>query len=132
VNQAGGWGINVLGPGDDTPLKIVENGSRITVDGSNDLLIDGVRMESNFRGAVRTNTYGTRITNLRLEGNGNGNFSFPKLGLLVNRHAQDARILTNLMSGDCIRDVGTDTQRAFNVPASQDTAECSQLPIVPN
>lgn len=132
VSQAGGWGINVLGPGDDTPLEIVENGNRITVNGSNDLLIDGVRMESNFRGAVRTNTYGTRITNLRLEGNGKGNFSFPNLGLLVDRHAQDARILTNLISGDCIRDVGTDTQRAFNIPASQDTAECSQLPIAPN
>lgn len=132
VNQAGGWGINVLGPEDDTPLEIVENGNRITVNGSNDLLIDGVRMESNFRGAVRTNTYGTRITNLRLEGNGNGNFSFPNLGLLVDQHAQDARILTNLTSGDCIRDVGTDTQRAFNIPASQDTAECSQLPIAPN
>ncbi|MGH8611227.1 MAG: right-handed parallel beta-helix repeat-containing protein [Gammaproteobacteria bacterium] len=124
VSQAGGWGINVLGPGDAEPLG--------NIDGSNDLLIDGVRMESNFRGAVRTNTYGTRITNSRLEGNGKGNFSFPKLALLMDQHAQEARILTNLSSGDCIRDVGTGTQRAFNIPASQDTAECSQLPIAPN
>lgn len=132
VNQADGWGVNVLGPGDDAPLQAVENGQPISIDGGNDLLIDGVRMESNSRGAIRTNTYGTRVTNSRLEGNGKGNFSFPNLGLLVDQHAQEARILTNLTSGDCIRDVGTGTQRAFNIPASQDTAECSQLPIAPN
>ncbi len=131
VSQADGWGINVLGPGDDTPIQATENGQPISIDGSNDLLIDGTRMESNIRGAVRTNTYGTRITNSRLEGNGKGNFSFPNLGLLVDRQAQDARILTN-QGDDCIRDVGTGTQRAFNIPASQDTAECSQLPIAPN
>ena len=62
VSQAGGWGINVLGPGDATPIG--------PANGSNDLLIDGVRMESNFRGAVRTNTFGTRIINNRFERNG--------------------------------------------------------------
>jgi hypothetical protein len=132
VGRAGGWGINVLGAGDDTPLEIVENGNRITVNGSNDLLIDGVRMEFNFRGAVRTNTYGTRVTNTRMEGNGKGNFSLPNAALLVDTKADQTRILTNLFSGNCIEDKGTGTQRAFNIPAAFDTEECQALPIAPN
>lgn len=132
INQSGGWGVNVLGPGDDAPLEVVENGQPISIDGSNDLLIDGVRMESNGRGAVRTNAYGTRVTNTRMEGNGNGNPSLPNAALLVDTHPEQARILTNLLSGNCIEDKGAGTQRAFNIPASFDSEECQQLPIAPN
>lgn len=131
VSQAGDWGINILGPSDDTPLKVVENGKTVTIRSSNDLLIDGVRMESNKRGAVRTNAYGTRVTNTRMEGNGMANPALPRVALLVDTRGEDARILTNLLSGNCIEDRGTSTQRAFNIPASFDTEECQPLPIAP-
>lgn len=119
VSQAGGWGINVLGPGDAAPIGLI--------DSSNDLLIDGVRMESNFRGAVRTNAYGTRITNSRFEYNGLGSFSLPHRGLLVETQAQDARILTNIFSSDCIQILSPSTQRAFNIPDDRNTSQCASL-----
>jgi hypothetical protein len=123
VSQAGGWGINVLGPGDAAPLGIINS--------SNDLLIDGVRMESNFRGAVRTNAYGTRIMNSRFEGNGLGSFGLPHRGILVDTHGEHARILTNMMSSDCIRIQNATAQRAFNIPAQVDVEQCQGLGLAP-
>ncbi|MGJ5819729.1 NosD domain-containing protein [Paludibaculum fermentans] len=119
VSQAGGWGINVLGPGDDTPIGLINT--------SNDLLIDGVRMESNYRGAVRTNAYGTRVTNSRFESNGLGSMTMPHRGLLVESQAQDARILTNIFSSDCIQIQNLSTQRAFNIPDDRNTTQCAAL-----
>ncbi len=119
ISQAGGWGINVLGPGDAAPIGVIDT--------SNDLLIDGVRMESNFRGAVRTNAYGTRVTNSRFESNGLGNFSTPYRGLLVEAQAQDARVLTNIFSSDCIQVLNATAQRAFNIPGDRNTAQCAAL-----
>lgn len=119
VSQAGGWGINVLGPGDDAPIGNINT--------SNDLLIDGVRMESNSGGAVRTNAYGTRVTNSRFESNGLGNLQVPHRGLFVAAGGDEARILTNIFSSDCIQIANPTAQRAFNVPADRDTAQCAAL-----
>ena len=116
VSQAGGWGINVLGPGDAAPIGIVN--------ASNDLLIDGVRMESNYGGAVRTDAYGTRIINSRFESNGFGSLALPNRGILVDRDAQETRVLTNLFSSDCIQIENPETQRAFNIPDNRNTAQC--------
>jgi len=120
VSQAGGWGINVRGPGDDDPLEVVENGLPVTIEGSNDLLIDGVRIESNAGGAIRTDTYGVRITNSRFELNGLGN---SQIAILADEDAQETRILTNLFSGNCIDNRSISTQRAFNIPASLNNTE---------
>jgi hypothetical protein len=120
VNQAGGWGINVLGPGDEEPLKVQENGLPVTIDGSNDLLIDGVRMESNRSGAIRTDAHGVRITNARFELNGLGN---SHIAILTDQDAQETRILTNLFSGNCIDNQSTSTYGAFNIPASINDTE---------
>lgn len=103
----------------------------ISVSMSNDLLVDGVRMESNFRAAIRAAAQGTRIINNRFEGNGRGNFQLSpsKPGILVTTTAQDTRILTNLFEGDCILDEGTTTERAFNIPSSRNVTECTSFPI---
>lgn len=116
VSQAGGWGINVLGPDDARPLG--------SVNASNDLLIDGVRMESNVLGGVRTDAYGTRVVNSRFEGNGLLRTA-PHRAILVDGDAREARILTNELDGDCIQIANTATAtRAFNIPESSDTATC--------
>ena len=116
VSQAGEWGINVLGPGDSAPVG--------SANASNDLLIDGVRMESNALGAVRTDAYGTRILNSRFEWNGVGNRVMPHRSILVDRDAAEVRILTNVFSSDCIQVENGTTQRAFNIPDDRNTAQC--------
>lgn len=114
ISSAGNWGINVLGPGDERPLSI---GINEVWDTSNDLLIDGVRLESNKLGGVRTNAYGTRIVNSRLEFNGHGGIALSHHGVLVDSMAQQTRIQTNLLSGNCIDDLGAGTQMDFNIDA---------------
>ncbi|MDR4515614.1 right-handed parallel beta-helix repeat-containing protein [Nitrosomonas sp.] len=121
ISQAGGWGINVYGPGDATPLGKINS--------SNDLLLDGLRLERNQRGAVRFIAYGSRLINSRLEGNGKLSFSYPYRAILVDKHATETRILTNYFSGNCVQDHGIGTIRDFNIPSSYNTAECRQLPI---
>lgn len=121
VSRAGAWGINILGPGDANPLG--------SINSSNDLLIDGLRMEYNASGAVRVNNYGTRMVNSRLELNGRESISYPYRALFVDAQADQTRILTNYFSGNCIHDNGIATIRAFNIPSSSDTEECQQLPI---
>lgn len=116
VSQAGAWGINVLGPGDASPIGIANS--------SNDLLVDGVRMESNYRGAIRTDAYATRIINSRFESNGLGSFAVPHRGILIDSDAANARILTNYFSSDCIQIASATTQRGFNIPAELNTAQC--------
>jgi len=121
ISQAGGWGINALGPGDATALGNINT--------SNDLLLDGLRLESNHRGAVRINNYGSRISNSRFEFNGKGSLTYPFRGLWVDSQAQETRILTNYFSGNCILDNGNATSRAFNIPSTYDTDECQALPL---
>ncbi|MDR4515615.1 right-handed parallel beta-helix repeat-containing protein [Nitrosomonas sp.] len=113
ISQADGWGINVYGPGDERPLG--------TINGSNDLLLDGLRMESNKSGAVRFNSYGSRIENSRLEANGVDKYG---RAILVDTHAEQTRILTNYFSGNCIQDDGLETRRSFNIPSLFDREEC--------
>ena len=113
VSQAGRYGINVLGPGDATPIG--------TVDTSNDMLIDGVRMESNAHAAVRTAGYATRITNARFEGNGASAGQAFRPAVRVASAAWGTRVLTNLFgsqSVDCLWNQGTATQQGFNIPTS--------------
>ncbi len=123
VSQAGRWGINVQGPGDAKPL-IIGGGEEWNT--SNDLLIDGVRMESNSKGGVRTNAYGTRIINTRLEFNGHGSRAPDFQGILVDSDAEKTRILSNLLSSNCIDDLGVDTEQAFNIDANA----CSDLAVL--
>jgi len=99
---------------------VQENGLPVTIDGSNDLLIDGVRMESNRSGAIRTDAHGVRITNARFELNGLGN---SHIAILTDQDAQETRILTNLFSGNCIDNQSTSTYGAFNIPASINDTE---------
>lgn len=122
VSQAKRWGINVLGPGDSTP---VDAGDPVLWDTSNDLLIDGVRMESNGMGGIRTNAHSTRMINTRLEFNGHGQGAPLFQGILVDESAQNARILTNYFSGNCIQNLGIHTDMAHNIDAEQ----CQPAPI---
>jgi hypothetical protein len=101
---------------------VTPNGQLVNT--SNDLLLDGLRMESNALGALRTNAYGTRVINSRFELNGTGFLISPNRGLLVDVGAQDTRILTNIFSSDCVRILGAGTQRAFNIPPARDVAQC--------
>ena len=112
VSQAGNWGINVLGPGDAAPVNA---GDPVLWDTSNDLLIDGVRLESNGMGGIRTNAIGTRITNTRLEFNGHGSGAPDHQGIRVERSANNTRILTNVFSGNCLNNLGLNTEQAFNI-----------------
>jgi len=112
VSQAGNWGINVLGPDDAKPLHLRRDE---VWDTSNDLLIDGVRMEFNGMGGVRTNAYGTRIINTRLEFNGHGSGAPKFQGILVDSDAEQTRILTNLFSSNCLKDLSASTDQAFNI-----------------
>lgn len=123
VSQAGNWGINVRGPGDGRPLSLRKE----VWDTSNDLLIDGVRIESNGEGGIRTNAYGTRIINSRLEFNGHGSGAPDFQGILVERGAKSARILTNLFSGNCINNLGVDTELGFNIDLVTCESEVSQF-----
>lgn len=115
VSQAGRWGINILGPGDARPLKIGRNETWNT---SNDLLIDGVRLESNATGGIRSNAYGTRVTNTRLKFNGHGTGATGYHGILVDSGAEQTRLLTNLFSSNCIEDLGLETEQAFNIDSN--------------
>jgi hypothetical protein len=111
VSRAGRYGINVLGPGDATPIG--------TVDTSNDMLIDGVRMESNAHAAVRTAAYATRITNARFEGNGASAGMPFHPAVRVTSAAWGTRVLTNLFNSpsvDCLWNQGTSTLQGFNIP----------------
>jgi hypothetical protein len=127
VNQSRGFGIDVLGPGDADPVR---DGNDLW-NTSNDLLIDGVRMESNNFGAIRTAAYSTRIDSCRFESNGLGNPALPHRGLLIDSTAVDARVLTNLFSSDCIQNKSATTQRALNMPAAHDGKDCAPLPLAP-
>lgn len=103
VSQAGHFGINAFG--------------------HNDLLIDGVRMESNRQGAIRAAADSARIINNRFEFNGqDAGFR----AILVESDAVHTRILTNYFSGNCleIEPGSVGTQRAFNMPASMNMAVC--------
>lgn len=103
VSQAGRYGINAFG--------------------HNDLLIDGVRLESNRHGAIRVAAEATRIINNRFEFNGqDAGFR----AIVVEPQAVDTRILTNYFSGNCIEIApgNASTARAFNMPASHDNALC--------
>ncbi len=115
VSQAGNWGINVLGPGDAKPVNA---GDRELWRTSNDLLIDGVRLESNSKGGIRTNAYATRIINTRLEFNGHGSGAPNYHGVLVDQSAEKTRILTNILSSNCIHNLGSETEQAFNIDAN--------------
>ncbi|MCH9696602.1 MAG: hypothetical protein K0U68_00705 [Gammaproteobacteria bacterium] len=114
VSQAKRWGINVLGPGDSTP---VDAGDPVLWDTSNDLLIDGVRMESNGMGGIRTNAHSTRIINTRLEFNGHAMGAPLFQGVLLDESALNARLLTNYFSGNCIQNLGIQTEMAHNIDA---------------
>ncbi len=124
VSQAGNWGINVMGPGDAKPINL----GKEVWDTSNDLLIDGVRMESNGTGGVRNNAYGTRITNTRLEFNGHGSDASHYHGILVDTGAKQTRVLTNYFSGNCIENLGINTEQSFNI----DKISCNTLRLTPN
>ena len=103
VSQAGRFGINAVG--------------------HNDLLVDGVRMESNRQGAIRTAANSTRIINNRFEFNGqDAGFR----AILVESEAAHTRILTNYFSGNCIEieQGNATTLRAFNMPATMNAALC--------
>lgn len=112
VSQAGRWGINVLGKGDAIALALSNNE---IWEESNDLLIDGVRLESNGMGGIRTNARATRITNTRLEFNGHGIGAPDYQGIRVDKNARQTRILTNLFSSNCIVNLGSNTKIAFNI-----------------
>ena len=119
VSQAGRYGINVLGPGDAVPVK--EPGTGNLVSASNDLLIDGVRMESNVQAAIRTASYFTRIVNNRFEGNGKAFLPGSLPAVRVEAAATGTRILTNMFQEpvvDCLRNFSATTQQAFNFPAA--------------
>jgi len=75
---------------------------------------------------VRTNAYGTRIMNTRLEFNGHGSRAPDFQGILVDSNAKKTRILSNLFSSNCIDDLGADTEQAFNIDANA----CSGLDIL--
>lgn len=121
ISQSGGWGINVLGPGDAEAYRDAQG---FLINSSNDLLLDGLRMESNAQAAVRTNAYGTRIVNSRFEQNGTANPATPSRGILVAAGAEETRILTNIFSSDCIANYGATTQRAFNMPSALNVQQC--------
>jgi hypothetical protein len=124
VGFAGNFGINVLGPGDAPPVQVGQE----VWEASNDLLIDGVRMESDERAAVRTAGAATRVENCRFEGNGLSAFSLPHQAVVVEQTAIDTRILTNAFyAGDCIQDKSSTTKRGFNMPS--DAVNCAPLPI---
>lgn len=112
VSQAGRWGINVLGEGDADPLLLP--GDELWQE-SNDLLIDGVRLESNGMGGIRTNARATRITNTRLEFNGHGIGAPQYQGIRVDSNARQTRILTNMFSSNCIVNLGQNTKTDFNI-----------------
>lgn len=128
-SQAGRHAINVLGPGDATPIIDVDGHGNDAVT-SNDLLVDGVRMECNGHAAVRTAAYATRIINNRFEGNGaDAGLAF-RPAVQVTSNANGTRLLTNLFTGtqvDCLLDQGVDSQRAFNIPAA---ASCAPGPAL--
>ena len=75
-------------------------------------------MESNGMGGIRTNAYGTRIINTRLEFNGHGSGAPDFQGVLVDSGAEKTRIFTNLFSGNCMNNLGTDTEQDFNIDAN--------------
>lgn len=129
-SQAGRYGINVLGPGDDDPI-INADGAGHDADGSNDLLIDGVRMESNRRAAIRTAAHSTRIVNNRFEGNGKAVLTGYRPAVVVTNKAVEARVLTNLgwsNKVDCLDIDSSTTQSAFNMPGN---IVCDKLGLAP-
>jgi len=114
------YGINVLGPGDARPIENVDGQGHDAVT-SNDLLIDGVRMESNGYAAIRTAAYSTRIINNRFEGNGAAAGLGFDPAVVVTNQAVMTRVLTNLFgstAADCILNQGASTQMSLNMPAA--------------
>ena len=117
-SQATRYGINVLGPGDAEVLVNVD-GQGHDANTSNDLLIDGVRMESNGQAAIRSAAHSTRIVNNRFEGNGAAAGLAYRPAVHLTGAAQSARVLTNLFGGtgaDCLRNQGVSTQTSLNIP----------------
>ncbi len=119
-SQAARYGINVLGPGDAKPIEDVDGAGNDAVT-SNDLLIDGVRMESNGHAAIRSAAHSTRIINNRFEGNGAAAGQAFQPAVHLTGAAQVGRVLTNLFGGtsaDCLWNQAVGTQQALNMPAS--------------
>ncbi len=97
LSQAAQWSVRVAGP-------------------NNDVLFDGNRLESNHLGAFILNSFGTVLSNNRLEFNGAGG---GWNGILVQPAAQQSRLLNNLFSTDIIVDNGADTRCAFNINVTE-------------
>lgn len=97
LSRATGWGVYV------TAASEYRAGF-----GSNDLLLDGNRMESNGQGAVRLGSYGAMLVHNRFESNN-------ALGVLVDGSASSSRLLTNVFSTDVVVDLGVDTVCAYSI-----------------
>lgn len=96
LSRAYGWSVYVAGPNDNPPVL-----------GSNDLLLDGNRFESNAVGAVRLGSHSAIVVHNRFESNNN-------LGVRVETTGVGNRLMTNVFSSDLVVDLGTDTVCMFN------------------
>jgi hypothetical protein len=96
LSRAYGWSVYVAGPNDTPPVL-----------GSNDLLLDGNRFESNAVGAVRLGSHSAMLTHNRFESN-NG------VGVRIDASGVGNRLITNVFSSDLVQDLGVDTVCEFS------------------
>ena len=96
ISRAVGYGVYVTAANEGGPAL-----------GSNDLLIDGNRFESNGLGAVRLGAFGAVLTHNRFESNN-------ALGVRIEPTATSSRLLANYFSTDVVLNMGLDTMCQFS------------------